>query len=106
MDIRLLIDFGSTFTKVVAIDISDETIIGRAQEPSTVDTDVTIGLQRAIDRLKEETGIRDLHDREALACSSAAGGLRMVCMGLVPSLTCEAAIRAALGAGAKAWWWT
>ena len=101
MNIRLLIDFGSTFTKVVAIDISSDTIVGRVQEPSTVDTDVTIGLQRAIDRLKEDTGIKDLHDREALACSSAAGGLRMVCIGLVPSLTCEAAIRAALGAGAK-----
>ena len=101
MDIRLFIDFGSTFTKVVAIDIPNETIIGRVQVPSTVDTDVTIGLQKAIDNLKEETGIRNLADREALACSSAAGGLRMVCMGLVPSLTCEAAIRAALGAGAK-----
>jgi len=35
------------------------------------------------------------------ACSSAAGGLRMIACGLVPSLTVEAARRAALGAGAK-----
>ena len=101
MNIRLLIDFGSTFTKVIAIDILNETIIGRVQVPSTVEVDVTIGLQKAIDKLREETGIKDLEDREALACSSAAGGLRMVCIGLVPSLTCEAAVRAALGAGAK-----
>ena len=101
MDIRLLIDFGSTFTKLVAVDLKDETIVGRVQVPSTVDTDVTIGLKKAIENLREQTGIRDLADKEALACSSAAGGLRMVCLGLVPSLTCEAAIRAALGAGAK-----
>ena len=101
MDIRLLIDFGSTFTKLVAIDLKGETIVGRVQVPSTVDTDITIGLKEAIENLREQTGIRDLADKEALACSSAAGGLRMVCLGLVPSLTCEAAIRAALGAGAK-----
>mgnify|MGYP002395741383 CR=1 FL=1 len=98
---KLFIDFGSTFTKVVAIDISNEEIVGRVQVPSTVDTDVTIGLQNAINNLKKETGIKDLMEKEALACSSAAGGLRMTCIGLVPSLTCEAAARAALGAGAK-----
>lgn len=101
MAIKIFIDLGSTFTKVVAIDLSNEEIVGRVQVPSTVDTDVTIGLQRAIDRLKSESGIKDLMEKEALACSSAAGGLRMTCIGLVPSLTCEAAARAALGAGAK-----
>lgn len=35
------------------------------------------------------------------ACSSAAGGLRMIAIGLVPDLTAEAAKRAALSAGAK-----
>ena len=36
-----------------------------------------------------------------LACSSAAGGLRMVAVGLVRELTLEAARQAALGAGAR-----
>ncbi len=36
-----------------------------------------------------------------LACSSAAGGLRMVTVGLVRELTAEAARQAALGAGAR-----
>ena len=36
-----------------------------------------------------------------LACSSAAGGLKMIAIGLVPDLTAEAAKRAALGAGAR-----
>jgi uncharacterized protein (TIGR01319 family) len=39
--------------------------------------------------------------RHRLACSSAAGGLRMVTVGLVRELTAEAARQAALGAGAK-----
>jgi uncharacterized protein (TIGR01319 family) len=101
LDIRLLIDFGSTFTKVVAIDLAKEEIIGRVQTPSTVDTDVTIGLRKAIDEMRAATGINDLAEKEALACSSAAGGLRMVSIGLVPSLTVEAATRAALGAGSR-----
>src|SRR5699024_6728198 len=36
-----------------------------------------------------------------LACSSAAGGLKIIAIGLVPELTSEAAERAALGAGAR-----
>ncbi len=36
-----------------------------------------------------------------VASSSAAGGLRIVAVGLIPDLTAEAAKRAALGAGAK-----
>jgi uncharacterized protein (TIGR01319 family) len=101
MDLQLFIDFGSTFTKVVAIDVTGEEIIGRVQVPSTVDTDITIGLQEAFEQLRSQTGITGIKEKEALACSSAAGGLRMSCIGLVPSLTCEAATRAALGAGAK-----
>ena len=37
----------------------------------------------------------------SLARADAAGGLRVVSVGLVPDLSCEAAKRAALGAGAK-----
>ncbi|MBR4162601.1 MAG: glutamate mutase L, partial [Solobacterium sp.] len=31
----LLIDFGSTYTKVLAVDVESETILGRAQAPTT-----------------------------------------------------------------------
>jgi len=44
-------------------------------------------------------GDDDIHN--ALACSSAAGGLRMICIGLVTEYTTEAGRLAALGAGAK-----
>jgi len=100
-DIRLLIDFGSTFTKVVAIDLNQEEVVTAVRVPSTVESDITIGLREALKKIEENTGIGDLEEKEALACSSAAGGLRMVCSGFVPELTSKAANLAALGAGAK-----
>jgi uncharacterized protein (TIGR01319 family) len=97
----LLIDLGSTYTKVLAVDIARECILGRAQAPTTIDVDITIGLEQALDRLKEQTG-RDLSTFQyRRACSSARGGLRMIAIGLVPELSVEAARRAALGAGAR-----
>lgn len=97
----LLIDFGSTFTKVTAVDCDGPSIIGRAQAPTTVRTDVMHGLDQAIAELVAQTGRPELRAASRLACSSAAGGLRLVVCGLVPRLTSEAARRAALGAGAK-----
>jgi len=100
-NIQLLVDFGSTSTKIVAVDLKEEVIVSRAQVPSTVDEDITIGLKNAIQKLKADINISASEERETLACSSAAGGLRMVAIGFVPDLTCEAAKRAALNAGAK-----
>jgi uncharacterized protein (TIGR01319 family) len=71
------------------------------QAPSTVDEDVIIGLKEALQKVKADVRIGISEEKEALACGSAAGGLRMVSIGFVPDLTCEAAARAALGAGAK-----
>jgi len=100
-DIKLLIDFGSTFTKVVAIDLRKTEIVATARVPSTVDTDITIGLEEALKEITNKTKISNLEKKAATACSSAAGGLRMVCVGIVPQLTSKAANHAALGAGAK-----
>jgi len=94
----LLIDFGSTFTKLVAIDVNSETVVADTQAPTTVETDITIGYQGALAKLE---GISEDDFEFKLACSSAAGGLRMIAIGLVPDFTVEAAKRAALGAGAK-----
>ena len=95
----LLIDFGSTYTKVAAVDVEGEAILGVAQSGTTASEDISIGLERAVARLRAQIG--DVAFAERYACSSAAGGLRMIASGLVPSLTAEAAKRAALGAGAK-----
>ena len=95
----LLIDFGSTYTKVTAVDLEAEAILGTAAAYTTVQTDINDGLQAALAKLEEKTG--KLAFDECYACSSAAGGLRMVTSGLVPELTGEAARLASLGAGAK-----
>jgi uncharacterized protein (TIGR01319 family) len=95
----LLIDFGSTFTKVTAVDLEAERILGRSSAFTTADSDIGRGLNLALDRLADKTG--DLVYESRLACSSAAGGLRVMVSGLVPELTAEAARLAALGAGAK-----
>ncbi|HET8609791.1 MAG TPA: methylaspartate mutase accessory protein GlmL [Burkholderiales bacterium] len=100
MSAALLIDFGSTWTKLRVLDIERQAIIGSGQGPSTVTTDVTIGMNAALADLELRIG-RLPHFRYRLASSSAAGGLRMVTVGLVRELTAEAARRAALGAGAK-----
>ena len=99
--LRFLIDFGSTFTKAVVVDLDREDIIQRYQAPSTVDTDVTIGLKQVLAQAQAEIRFKDLVKDSLLACSSAAGGLKMITVGLVPTLSCEAGVRAALGAGAK-----
>lgn len=98
---RLFVDFGSTFTKVVAFDLETEELIARVQVPSTVERDITVGLEEAFALLAETVPVGETERRQTVACSSAAGGLRVVCVGLVPEYTTEAGRRAALGAGAK-----
>lgn len=97
----LLIDFGSTYTKIAAFDLEQEEVLGCAYAPSTVATNMTIGFRDAYAKLLAQLDRRHLEVDRRLACSSAAGGLRLVVIGLVPSLTTEVARRAALGAGAK-----
>lgn len=95
----LMIDFGSTFTKLTAVDTELEDIIGTASHFTTVATDITIGYENALKKLFEKTG--EIRFDKIIACSSAAGGLKMAAIGLVDELTVEAAKRVCLGAGAK-----
>ena len=95
----LLIDFGSTYTKLTAVDVEAEVLLGTAQAYTTVQTDINDGLEEGLRLLEKKTG--PMKYEACYACSSAAGGLRMVTSGLVPELTGEAAKLASLGAGAK-----
>ena len=99
MEPVLLIDFGSTYTKLTAVDADGARILGTASAYTTVETDVTLGLEQALANLEQVTG--PLAFTQRYACSSAAGVLRMIASGLVPELTAEAARQASLGAGAK-----
>jgi uncharacterized protein (TIGR01319 family) len=99
----LVAEIGSTTTVVTAFDkVETETplIIGQAEHYTTIkENDVTIGIDRAIKKLEEKLG-ESIQYNKLLACSSAAGGLKMTVHGLVYDMTVRAAKEAALGAGA------
>ncbi len=99
MNACMLIDFGSTFTKVTGVDLDNRCILGTAKSFTTIHEGILVGLNKAISLLEEKIGPRQWSKK--LACSSAAGGLKMVAVGLVPELTSKAAKEAALSAGAK-----
>lgn len=99
MQAVLLIDFGSTYTKVTIVDLDREEIVGTARAGTSIETNIMDGLRAALAQIPEPMGGWNFVRK--LACSSAAGGLKMVASGLVKELTAEAARRAALGAGAR-----
>ncbi|HPG43654.1 MAG TPA: glutamate mutase L, partial [Acholeplasmataceae bacterium] len=100
MGCYLLVDFGSTFTKLTAVDLEKEDIIGTSKAMTTVETNIIEGYQYALANLYQQIGKTIVFDK-IVACSSAAGGLKMAAIGLVEELTTEAAKRVCLGAGAK-----
>jgi uncharacterized protein (TIGR01319 family) len=119
LNIILATDCGSTTTKAILIAKTSEgyRLIARGEAPTTVEApfdDVTVGVANAVRELEEVTGRRFLDEsgcfiRPARAhegvdayvsTSSAGGGLQMLVMGVVRSMTAESAQRAALGAGA------
>ena len=113
----LLVDIGSTTTKAILCSAASEeglAIIAMADAPTTVEApyeDVAIGLNNAIVRLREQVvkseaqvpGLVPYIDLDMvdgfLLTSSAGGGLQMLVIGLIKSMTGESAERAALGGG-------
>jgi len=95
----LTVDFGSTYTKLTAIDTEQGEVLGTASAFTTIETDVMEGFRNGMQKLEKKIGTFE-YDR-LLCCSSAAGGLKMVALGLVPELTAKAAKMAASSAGAK-----
>lgn len=101
MDAYLLVDFGSTYTKLTVVDIAKEEIIATAKDITTIEDNIMIGYEKAYAKIEPILKEKNVNFINKLACSSAAGGLKMIAIGLVPDLTAEAAKRAALGAGAR-----
>ncbi len=97
--LALLADIGSTYTKLSAVDLDRAVLVAQSQAATTPE-DIAQGVQAAQKLLEVQMGNwPDFGLRRA--ASSAAGGLELVAIGLVPELTGEAARLAALGAGAK-----
>lgn len=99
----LVAEIGSTTTIVNAFNLFQEPLgfLGKGFSRTTVETDVTIGLKKAIEHLKTNLKIDELDYDEMFATSSAAGGLKMTVHGLVYEMTAKAAKQAALNAGAN-----
>ena len=97
------VDFGSTYTKVAAFDLEKKILVGTARAKTTVESNIAVGLKKALKQLEGDLRYknREFHIERMLSCSSAAGGLRMIVIGLTKALTTKAAGEAVLGAGAK-----
>ena len=95
----LTADIGSTYTKLTAINLTKQAVEGTAMAFTTIQTDVMEGFSAALQALEQKIGRFDYD--ELFCCSSAAGGLKMIALGLVPELTAKAARLAAASAGAK-----
>ncbi|MCL1995507.1 MAG: methylaspartate mutase accessory protein GlmL [Defluviitaleaceae bacterium] len=100
MELLLLCDFGSTYTKLVAVDPKAKKIAATAKSYTTIETDVTLGYELALNEITKKTGKNTVFTKK-LASSSAAGGLKIISSGLVPDLTAKASRLAAASAGAK-----
>lgn len=99
----LIAEIGSTTTIVNAFTVfSDKPrFLNRGVSKTTVDTDVNIGLDCAIEDLKSNMKLSQIEYKEMFATSSAAGGLKMTVHGLVYEMTVKASKEAALNAGAN-----
>lgn len=101
MDNAILIDFGSTYTKLTCVDLKERKVVLTDRFPSTVHTDARIGLHQCFDAARKEIGEKRFSEAVKLSSSSAAGGLRMAVIGLTRTLSVVAGKNAAYGAGAK-----
>ncbi len=93
------VDFGSTFTKALLVDVDDGRIVAASEHPTTIDTDVLDGYDACRAALVEQD-VR-ASDAEVLACSSAGGGLRIAVVGAEELVTAEAGRRVALSSGGR-----
>src|SRR3954463_15672062 len=95
-----LADFGSTYTKLSLVDPEEGRLLARAEAPTSIGTDLMDGYSAALAAARRAAGgPGEIED--AIAASSAGGGLRVAAVGLVADLTGAAAHQAALNAGAR-----
>lgn len=95
----LCVDFGSTYTKAALVDDVTGELLGTASHRTTLETDVLDGLDACREQLRRSHPTAG--EAEVLACSSAAGGLRIAVVGNEELVTTEAGRRVALSSGGK-----
>ena len=97
--LAVCVDFGSTFTKALLVDLAAGAVVAGAEHRTTIDTDVLDGYDACL----AELAAAEPRARAAqvLACSSAGGGLRIAVVGNEELVTAEAGRRVALSSGGK-----
>lgn len=97
--VALCVDYGSTFTKAVLVDLAAARIVASVSHRTTIDTDLIDGF----DACREQLAQTDPRAASAptFAASSAGGGLRILVVGNERLVTAEAGHRVALGSGGK-----
>jgi len=92
-------DVGSTYTKLLAVDLDTGTVAATAEHRTTVDSDVLHGYDACRTALAGQLPDADLTTQ--YVCSSAGGGLRLAVVGYEPAITADAGHRVGLSAGAR-----
>ena len=92
------VDFGSTWTKAIHVDLATGEVLGTASAPTSL-----IEVMEAYDACLSTLAETDprASTAEILACSSAGGGLRIAVVGNEELVTAEAGRRVALSSGGK-----
>ncbi|CAN5598962.1 methylaspartate mutase accessory protein GlmL [soil metagenome] len=98
-DLVVCADFGSTWTKLAVVDLVAGRLLATSHHLTTLGGEVLDGFTAARDVLAEALPGADLSS--VLACSSAAGGLRLAVVGYERAVTAEAGYRVGLSAGAR-----
>ena len=101
-DPLVCVDFGSTFTKALLVDLGTRAGARRRRAPDTTGADggdVLDGYDACLAALARVDP--RAADAEVLACSSAGGGLRIAVVGNEELVTAEAGRRVALSSGGK-----
>lgn len=97
----VLLDFGSTRTKVTVASLSERRLLFTGSAASTVKTDARIALKECFEMAKSVLSANEFDGAEKLASSSAAGGLRIGVIGLSETLSLKAGRNAAYGSGGR-----
>jgi uncharacterized protein (TIGR01319 family) len=94
-------DVGSTYTKVVVVDLDGAEVVAQAAHRTTSGTDVLRGLDAAVAAATADLGADPGAGPEWYVCSSAGGGLRLAVVGYEALVTAQAGHRVGLSAGAQ-----